>query len=83
MVHCHLPHIKPCVHRAFTARRPCRQQRVRCEGSNGDGGSGKDVFTEDVLARLRKAEAEAAALREQLQTVTAAAPVNSGVSWHS
>jgi len=77
IMHRHLLHSKPSWHggRPFTARQQSRRLRPRSEGSAGDNGSAKDAFTEDVLARLRKAEAEAAALREQLQTATVATPV--------
>ena len=68
---------KPSWHgaRPLTAKQQPRRLRPRSEGTAGDNGSAKDAFTEDVLARLRKAEAEAAALREQLQTATVASQV--------
>lgn len=69
---------EPLLHMAhtFAARAPSvarlgRQRRVRVHADAGDGPPGnagvKGGITEDVLERLRKAEAEAATLRAQLK----------------
>ncbi|KAI8465048.1 MAG: hypothetical protein J3K34DRAFT_95919 [Monoraphidium minutum] len=62
------------------ARAPRPVVAVRSEAGGGDGGGGKGgtALSEDMIARLRAAEEEAAKLKKQLADLQQAAPVRGG-----